>query len=284
MACQLFVLDKPRAACQIVDNQQSTVNRSLRRGFFVPADSAVACGRNSEIELLLALPANRGLGVDIAERLRLAILNGHFDPGARLPEELLARMMGVSRGPIREALAQLEREGLIVIRRNRGAFVAQLSLEDLEEVYTLRVAIERLAVQRTIQFASDGTISAMQAVVDDIAARMTTGISEQEAAELDLQFHELIYTASNHRRLYETWSILRPQIHVLLLNRNVAHEDFRELVVSSHQAIVDAIQARDEATAVEVLLDHLRGSYERVRRSHVARLAESGNNDGGSPS
>src|SRR5688500_8639692 len=92
---------------------------------------------------VLSLPVNRGLGVDIAERLRAAILDGYFGPGERLPEEQLARSMGVSRGPVREALVKLEREGLILIRRNRGAFVAQLSSEDLDEVYTLRAAIER---------------------------------------------------------------------------------------------------------------------------------------------
>ena len=96
-----------------------------------------------DLDNLLALPASRALGVDIATRLRAAILEGHFGPGEQLREEALARAMGVSRGPIREAFMQLEREGLILIRRNRGAFVAQLSREDLDEVYTLRVAIER---------------------------------------------------------------------------------------------------------------------------------------------
>lgn len=234
-------------------------------------------GLPPELDELLALPANRGLGADIATRLRAAILNGHFGPGERLREEALARAMGVSRGPIREALGRLEREGLIVIRRNRGAFVAQISLEDLEEVYTLRVAIERLAVQRAIQFATDDDLAAMQAVVDDIAARMARGITEQEAAELDLQFHDHIYKASNHRRLYETWANLRPQIHIILLNRNVAHEDFREYVLPSHQAILDAIRARDDALAIELTMDHLHGSYERVLRSHAARGDESGN-------
>jgi len=224
-----------------------------------------------DLDSVLTLPANRGLGADIAARLRLAILNGYFDPGARLPEESLARTMGVSRGPIREALVQLEREGLIVIRRNRGAFVAQLAREDLEEVYTLRVAIEQLAVQRAVALATDDALAEMQAVVDDIATRMEHGITEQEAAELDLHFHDLIYRAANHRRLHETWTNLRPQIHIILLNRNVAHEDFREMVVPSHQVILDAIRDRDEARAVELTLEHLHGSYERVIRSHASR-------------
>jgi DNA-binding GntR family transcriptional regulator len=233
-------------------------------------------GNAVDLNTMLSLPANRGLGVDIAERLRSAILNGYFGPGERLPEEQLARTMGVSRGPVREALATLEREGLIVIRRNRGAFVAQLSREDLDEVYSLRVAIERLAVERCVANADDADLAELQGVVDRIAELMERGITEQDAAELDLEFHDIIYRSGQHRRLYDTWATLRPQIHVLLLNRNVAHEDFRDLVVSSHQEIVDAIRSRDREHAIELTMAHLLGSYERVRQSHISRFGDGG--------
>lgn len=234
---------------------------------------------------VLALPINRSLGMDIAERLRAAILTGHFGPGERLPEEQLARTIGVSRGPVREALVKLEREGLIVIHRNRGAFVARLSREDLDEVYTLRVAIERLAVQRFVANATEADLDRLQAVVDRIAAILPRGITEQEAAELDLEFHDIIYRAGGHRRLYETWATLKPQIHVLLLNRNVAHEDFRDMVVSSHQEILDAMRSRDETRAIELTMDHLLGSYSRVRQSHLDRTEVDGQGapDGASP-
>jgi DNA-binding GntR family transcriptional regulator len=230
--------------------------------------------QSSELDNLLALPVNRGLGVDIAARLRAALLNGAFDPGEQLREEALAKSMGVSRGPVREALVQLEREGLILIRRNRGAFVAQLSTSDLDEVYTLRVAIEQLAVARTVEHATDSQIAEMQAVVDDMVDRTARGISEKEAAELDLHFHELIYRAAAHRRLLDCWTNLRPQIHVILLNRNVAHGDFREMVGHSHQIIVDAIRERNAALAVELTIDHLHGSYERVLQGYEARATE----------
>lgn len=207
----------------------------------------------------------------------MAILTGYFGPGERLREEALASAMGVSRGPIREALTQLEREGLIVIRRNRGTFVAQLSREDLEEVYTLRDAIERLAVQRATRLADEATLDELQAIVDAIAAALARGITEQEAAELDIQFHDLIYRAANHRRLYDCWTNLRPQIHIVLLNRNVADADFREYVFSSHQAIMDALRQHDESKAIALIADHLRGSYERIVMSHDANL------DGSSP-
>ncbi len=224
-----------------------------------------------DLGTVLALPENRGLAVDISARLRAAILNGYFDPGERLGEELLARSIGVSRGPIREALVQLEREGLVVIRRNRGAFVAQLSREDLEEVHTLRVVLERLAIERAVHRAPPAALDEMQAVVAAMAAHAERGITEQEAAELDVRFHDLIYEASGHRRLRDCWANLRPQIHIVLLNRNVADDDFRDYLVGSHQAILDALGERDEARAVAILDDHLRGSYERVMVSYAQR-------------
>jgi DNA-binding GntR family transcriptional regulator len=226
---------------------------------------------SSELDDLLAPPAARSLGDDIAERLKAAILSGHFEPGERLGEERLAARMQVSRGPIREALVQLERQGIVVIKRNKGAFVAQLTREDLDEVYTLRRAIEMLAMRLAVERATDQDLQQMQTLVDEIAAHHRLGITEQIAADLDLRFHDLIYQAARHRRLNETWHTIRPQIHILLLSRNVAHEDFRDMVVASHQDWVNAIRARDTATAAALVEEHLTGSYGKVLERMLAR-------------
>lgn len=220
-----------------------------------------------DLDDLLAPPDARSLGDDIAERLKAAILSGHFEPGERLGEERLASRMQVSRGPIREALVQLERQGIVVIKRNKGAFVAQLTREDLDELYTLRRVIERLALQRAVEFSTERDLFQMQKLVDEIAAHHRLGISEQVAADLDLKFHDLVYQAARHRRLNETWQMMRPQIHILLLSRNVAHQDFRDMVVGAHQDIVDALRDRDEAAAIALLEEHLAGSYGRVLES-----------------
>jgi len=216
------------------------------------------------LDAILSSPLNRGLAADIALRLRTAIVHGYFGPGERLREEALAKSLGVSRGPVREALSQLEREGLVVIQRNRGTFVARLTPEDADEIYSLRRVLERLAVQRAVQRATDAEFAAMQRVVETMDAYTHRGITEQEAAELDMQFHELLYQASDHTRLYDCWVNLQRQIHILLLSRNVANADFRVITVSSHQVILDALRARDEPRAVALIEDHLRGSYERV--------------------
>jgi len=216
------------------------------------------------LDAILSSPLNRGLAADIALRLRTAIVHGYFGPGERLREEALAKSLGVSRGPVREALSQLEREGLVVIQRNRGTFVARLTREDAEEIYSLRRVLERLAVQRVIQYAAPTHFAAMRQVVETMHAYTERGITEQEAAELDVQFHELLYQASDHTRLYDCWVSLRRQIHILLLSRNVANADFRVITGSAHAVILDALEDRDEARAIGLIEDHLRGSYERV--------------------
>lgn len=216
------------------------------------------------LDTILSAPLNRGLASDVAGRLRTAIVHGHFAPGERLREEALAKLLSVSRGPVREALSQLEREGLVVIQRNRGTFVARLKREDAEELYSLRLVLERLAVARAIRHGTPEQFAAMQQIVDTMNDYTARGITEQEAAELDVQFHELLYLASAHRRLHECWVNMRRQIHILLLSRNVANADFRVMTSSAHQIILDALQNHDETRARELIDDHLRGSYDRV--------------------
>jgi DNA-binding GntR family transcriptional regulator len=228
------------------------------------------------LDAILSSPLNRGLAADIALRLRIAIVHGYFGPGERLREEALAKSLGVSRGPVREALSQLEREGLVVIQRNRGTFVARLTREDAEEIYSLRRVLERLAVQRVIRRAAPAQFAAMRQIVETMNAYTARGITEQEAAELDVQFHELLYQASDHKRLYDCWVNLRRQIHILLLSRNVANADFRIITGSAHEIILDALEERDETRAIDLIEDHLRGSYERVIGSMNDQIAISG--------
>jgi DNA-binding GntR family transcriptional regulator len=232
-----------------------------------PATDLIELGR------ILAPSPKRSLADNVVVNLREAISARRLPPGARLHEQMLAVSMNVSRGPIREALSQLEREGLVIKQQNRGVFVARLSADDLDEVYSLRLSLELLAVKRAIHNLEPEMIATMQSVIDTMASYVDRGMTIKEAADLDMQFHELIYRASKHRRLYDSWSTLSPQIRILLLNRNLANADFRELAVNSHQVILDAIKARDEAQAVAIVEHHLRFSYERVAGDYESRNA-----------
>lgn len=213
----------------------------------------------------LTPPPKQTLAEDIAGRLREAIIRGQFTPGQRLREEQLASALEVSRGPVREALILLEAEHLVLVRRNRGAIVAPRTEEDLEEVYSLRVAIERLAVRWAAERATEEDLKQVQAMLDEFRFALEGPVEEHEAAELDVRFHDAIYRAAHHRRLYALWSSLRPQVRVFLLRRNIANPDWRPLMVSGHQEILDTLRARDAAAAMNCIADHLTAGYDRIR-------------------
>jgi DNA-binding GntR family transcriptional regulator len=216
---------------------------------------------------ILSPPIRRSLSDEVVRRLRQAILSGQFAPGEPLREKQLAELTGVSRGPIREALRELKREGL-VIGRNGRSYVARLSRQDLEEVYSLRRALEQLAVEFACQNVTTELLAEMEAIVDDMIARVQDGINEQEAAELDLRFHDALYRASGHQRLQNYWTTLRPLIHVFLLNRNVANPDFSDSMVRGHQIILEAIRDRDGSRAQLLIEDHLNFAYSQVIGSY----------------
>ncbi|MEO6064037.1 MAG: GntR family transcriptional regulator, partial [Thermoflexales bacterium] len=206
----------------------------------------------------------RSLSDEVVVRLRDAIVNAKIAPGERLREEILASSMGVSRGPVREAIQRLEREGLVIIHPNRGATVARLSREDLDEVYSLRRSLERLAMREAIRKADVDHLGQMSALVDEMVASSAISITPQLAADLDIRFHEALVESTGHKRLIRTWMDLRPQIHLFLLSRTVANPDFREYLVRSHTDILNSIKERDEARAVTIIDDHLKGAYVRV--------------------
>lgn len=223
----------------------------------------------------LAPAETRALAENVAERLRRAILHGDFEPGERLREEQLAAALEVSRGPVREAFAQLEREGLVVRRRHRGVVVRRLSEHDLAEVYSLRVALEGLALRWAARNATTADHERMEHAVEAIGRSISPDVSVREAAQVDLDFHDLVYEAAHHERLDRSWRDLRPQVFLFFLSRDyVATAEFRELMVRTHSEIVDVIRAREEERAEEVVERHLRTSYLHVLDSYRAETED----------
>ncbi len=213
---------------------------------------------------MVPLSTRRSLADEVLERLREAILRGRFAPGEQLQALRLAEQMEISPGPIRDALRRLEREGLVIMRHGRSPVVAELSHHDLDEIFSLRYLLEQLAVRYACRNATIGDLDAMQAIIDDIASRVAQGITEEEIAELDLRFHDLLYGAAKHQRLSAFWFDLRPQIHVFLLRRNLADAHFPDTAVGGHQDVLDAIRSRDEQRAIAVMESHLQAGFDWV--------------------
>jgi DNA-binding GntR family transcriptional regulator len=217
----------------------------------------------------LAPPPKEALADAVVDRLRQSILEGYVAPGEPLREERLAAALDVSRGPVREAILQLEREGLVVRRPHRGAVVARLSRRDLEEVFSLRLALDRLAFHWATRRATDADLARLEASIRVQAKELPGNVGRQRAAQLDLEFHDIVYELARHERLQRFWSILRPQVHIFLLSRDyVGTPDFADIMVSKHTELLEAIRRGDPDLAEQVAEEHVRTSYKRVVSSY----------------
>jgi DNA-binding GntR family transcriptional regulator len=223
--------------------------------------------------MLEIVPATkRALPDEATDRLSHAIITGRLKPGERINEGEIANLLQISRGPVREALATLVSRGLVVKIVNRGAFVVSFSLEDVKEVCSLRATLEQFAVKLLLERPQPIDLEEMACVVSDMGAAANSQEAELILSELDLRFHAALVAAANHKRLFDAWNNLRPQIQMLLYTRNVLNEDFRELAVKGHRDILDALNACNGELARKVLQAHLNLSYERIYAAYLANL------------
>jgi DNA-binding GntR family transcriptional regulator len=219
----------------------------------------------NEPSLILAPARKRVLADEVVEELRSAILDGRLVPEQPILEARIADMMQVSRGPVREALARLEQEGLVFKVRNRGTFVARLSPEDVDEVHSLRRGLELLAVEYFVRNATPGDLADLEAVLERDGEPPEDDFTPKQAADLDIRFHETFMRACAHRRLCETWLNLREQVRVVLLSRYLANQDYRTIFLPHHRAFLNALRARDIERARAALDEHLTDTYRRLR-------------------
>jgi DNA-binding GntR family transcriptional regulator len=215
--------------------------------------------------LLLPQPSQPSLSEVVLKILREMISAGQFKPGQHLKEAELATALKVSRGPVREALTQLEAEGHVELRRHRGAFVSTLTRVDVEEVHTLRTAIERLAAERACTRMGEAEFAAMDAVLAKMKVA-TRPVKPEDAVRLDLQFHDIIYAACDHQRVQRVWTSIRSQVSFFLHTRNVNFPDFTDVGYPEHLELRNALSQADPAAACAAVEKHLSGAYERLKK------------------
>lgn len=201
----------------------------------------------------------------VAERIEAAILSGTLAPGSRLSEQALAASLGVSRGPLREAIRRLEGRKLLERTPNIGVRVAQLSLKDLNEILQVREALECLACNLAAQHMPDAEIAMLKQLLDEHgqqdAVRNREGYYE-EAKNLD--FHYRIVNGSGNERLAE---MLAGDLHYMLRiyrYKSGAQPGRAQEVLQEHRAIVAAIERRDPEGAENAMREHLRHARRHV--------------------
>jgi DNA-binding GntR family transcriptional regulator len=188
----------------------------------------------------------------VAKVLRDRILRGELGAGSRLDIDAIAAAHGVSRTPVRDALKQLEGEGLVAVLPYRGVEVTRLTEADVEELFGIRVALERLCVARCVGQITEHEILGLRRTLQ----RMDR-LRRRDAAwiALNASFHDGIHTASRWPRLIEQIRELRTNVERYVRARSTVLGIERQQV--QHWALLDAIAARDTARAEAVITAHL---------------------------
>lgn len=212
----------------------------------------------------MAVFEHKQLWESIADQLRDEILDGRLAAGSRLLETELAERFGVSRGPIRDALNELARQGLAEDLPRRGTFVSSLSEHDLDEVYVLRRAIEEAAVRLAIARASEDDLAAMYERL--VEAEEAYSRDDLPAAwEADMAFHRTYCRMSGNGRLLELFEGLASQTVLLMRTALATHASLAWTPpVELHRRIADAIAARDVEEAVRAVGDHYQYTQDRL--------------------
>lgn len=187
--------------------------------------------------------------------LRQAILKGELKPGERLMEISLANRLGVSRTPIREAIRKLELEGLVVMVPRKGAHVAKITLQELNDVLEVRRGLEELAITKACERIAEEELKELEASARRFERLLRSGDLIELAAE-DVTFHDVIYNATHNRRLIQILNNLREQMYRFRLEY-LKEEASRKDLCEEHMLICRALRSRDVEAAHRFICQHI---------------------------
>lgn len=193
--------------------------------------------------------------------IRESILGGALQPGQQLVQAEIAAQMNVSRAPVREALRQLEEEGLVESLPYRGTFVSRVTRRDILELYSLRGTLESMAARLAISRCRDQDVAELEAIV----IRMTeaANVGDLQALNIaDVEFHTQLCILSDHRYLIRSWKTSTNLIRRILSFRNRLNTP--HVVVDMHRPIVEAIRNRDAVAAQRAIEAHCIDSGEAL--------------------
>jgi DNA-binding GntR family transcriptional regulator len=203
----------------------------------------------------------------VAERLRAQIVAGELSAGTKLRQVEIARRFDVSTTPVREALAALQREGLVRLHPQRGAVVFLPSIQDLREHYEIRAALESLAASRTAEHFEKGWAKPLEAYLRE----MRGGPAAGRYIELNQRFHTQLYEHCGRPRLVEMIAALRDASSAYLHIYRAAEDFPVKRLDAEHRRILAACVARDPGEAAAATREHLENTVEHVATRLASR-------------
>ncbi len=198
----------------------------------------------------------------VFNHIRENILSGEYKEGEELREIALAKEIGVSRTPVREALRQLELEGLVSIVPNKGAYVTGITLKDVKDIYEMRASLEGLCAVKATKNATEETLNELESIVDLSEFYCAKGKIDK-VLELDNQFHQNIYEAADSKQLRRTLTDFH---HYLERMRKTTLTDIDRALKSNeeHRAIVNAMKENDAQKASSLASLHIANAMKNI--------------------
>lgn len=204
----------------------------------------------------------RTLADEVAGRLREEIISGQLAAGAVLAEIPTSARLAVSRVPVREATLVLEREGLLVFDGRGRCRVRELTSRDLDEIYDVRLLLERECFRLAAMRRTDDQLQAMEANIEQMARARSLA----RVTLLDIEFHDLVIEAAGHSRWSHLWNIMRGQIQLFTASvqrdMNEVTSAVRESSVVAHRECLGVIRSQREDAAVACATKHLRTAHQ----------------------
>ncbi|GAB2963454.1 GntR family transcriptional regulator [Amycolatopsis acidiphila] len=200
----------------------------------------------------------------VADGLRQMIINGELAPGDALSEVTLAETFGISRTPVREALKQLQTEGLVEVRSRVGTFVAAPSRREINELFEMKQLLEGAAARLMAARGDIPELAAMKANVADADAAVAAGETERYA-ELVHEFHEILIAGADNHKLATHYRILMNQLAYPRLVKTSLAQPGRPLDSErEHHRVLELIRAKDGVGAENLMRQHVQASHHAV--------------------
>jgi phosphonate utilization transcriptional regulator len=212
----------------------------------------------------IALVRTSSLPMLVQRELERMILAGELGVGAKLNEDTVAKMLGVSRGPVREAFRALEVAGLVRLEKNRGVFVRQIGIAEADEIYELRAVLDEYAGRRATQNADALDVADLRSRLDRMERAVGRGDLDTYH-DANLAFHDRLVELAGNAKLL---ALYRRLVNELSLHRRATLDQsgIPSVSLEEHRAIVDCIASGQPAAAGRLLHDHVVASRERMHR------------------
>lgn len=199
----------------------------------------------------------------VQDEIRRRILTGEIRPGAAIKEVEIAEALGVSRGPVREAIRALEVSGLVSRRPQRTSIVTPLTKRDVDELYSLRTVIEDLAIQRSMDLHPAPLARDLEARLGALTQGFADNADPATLASLDIGLHDAFYRHADHGRLEATWATISDPLRLMMAYTNTDLEPVRRKD-AGHRDIVAAAVAGDVARTRDLVSQHLVEARSRI--------------------